>query len=128
MQFISLNIDHDDQRLIIELSRILNFYNIKKKLFEVIINNVNNNIIMKTELNKAMTRRDFSKNKTQYAFFYIIYIFNLITQDFIINLNSKVSKNFVVKLKNAQINNVVKSQNLFLIIKKVRFATNNAYK
>ena len=46
----------------IKLSKILNFYNIKKKI-EMIIDNINNNIIIKNELNKAMTRRDFSWNK-----------------------------------------------------------------
>ena len=39
----------------------------------------------------------------------MIYIFNLITQNFIIALKLKVSKIFVVKLKYAQIDNILKS-------------------
>ena len=58
----------------------------------------------------------------------MIYIFNLITQYFIIILNSKTSKNLIVKLKNIQIDDVLKNKNLFLIIKKICSATNNAYK
>ena len=39
--------------------KILNYFEIKKKLFDVVIDNVNNNKILKKKLKLTMTRRDF---------------------------------------------------------------------
>jgi len=41
-----------------ELFKILNIYNIKNKLFDVIINNASNNSILKKKLKKTLNRRD----------------------------------------------------------------------
>ena len=43
----------------IELMRILNFYEIREKFFDVVIDNVDNNKTLKNELKKTMNRRDF---------------------------------------------------------------------
>ena len=39
--------------------KILNDFDIEKKLFEVVIDNVDHNFILKNELKKTMNRRDF---------------------------------------------------------------------
>ncbi len=41
-----------------ELFKILNIYNIKNKLFNIIINNASNNNTLKKKLKKALNRRD----------------------------------------------------------------------
>ncbi len=43
-----------------ELFKILNTYDIKNKLFNVVINNVSNNDTLKKKLKKALNRRDIS--------------------------------------------------------------------
>ena len=43
----------------LKLLKILKNYVIKNKLFNVIIDNASNNDILKDELKKAMTRREF---------------------------------------------------------------------
>ncbi len=43
-----------------ELLKILNIYNIKNKLFEIVTNNASNNDILKKKLKKALNRRDTS--------------------------------------------------------------------
>ena len=42
-----------------EFIKLLNRYEIKEKLFEMIIDSVNNNNILKNELNKALSRREY---------------------------------------------------------------------
>ena len=83
IEFTSMNIQHIEMHLMIELMRILNFYEIREKLFDVVIDNVDNNKTLKNELKKTMNRRDFRWNKKQNFIFCIIYIFNLTTQNFI---------------------------------------------
>ncbi len=43
----------------LKLLKILENYAIKNKLFSVVIDNASNNDILKDELEKAMTRREF---------------------------------------------------------------------
>ncbi len=43
-----------------ELFKILNIYDIKNKLFNIIINNASNNDILKKKFKKALNRRDIS--------------------------------------------------------------------
>jgi len=43
-----------------ELFKILNIYNIKDKLFDVVINNASNNDILKEKLEKTLNRRNIS--------------------------------------------------------------------
>ncbi len=42
----------------LKLIRILKFFKIKNKLFEVVINNASNNNTFKNELNKILNRRE----------------------------------------------------------------------
>jgi len=46
-----------------ELFKILNTYDIKNKLFNVIIDNASNNNILKKKLKRALNRRDISWDK-----------------------------------------------------------------
>jgi len=41
----------------LELIKILKFFEIKKKLLEVVINNASNNSTLKNKLNKVLNRR-----------------------------------------------------------------------
>ncbi len=43
-----------------KLFKILNIYDIKNKLFNVVINNVSNNDTLKKKLEKALNQRDIS--------------------------------------------------------------------
>ena len=59
IEFFTLNIIYEDIYLLIELIKFLNFFEIKKKLFEVIIDNASNNNILKNKLKRVMNRQDF---------------------------------------------------------------------
>ena len=50
IEFSTLNIIHKDAQLLTELMKLLNFFEIKEKLFEVIIDNANNNDTLKDKL------------------------------------------------------------------------------
>ena len=52
IEFTSINIQHIEIHLMIELMKILNFYEIREKLFDVVIDNVDNNKILKNKLKK----------------------------------------------------------------------------
>ena len=41
----------------LKLIKILKFFKIKKKLFEIVINNASNNDTLKNKLNKVLNRR-----------------------------------------------------------------------
>ena len=45
--------------LMIELIKIVNFYKIQEKIFDVVIDNIDNNKILKNKLKKTINRRDF---------------------------------------------------------------------
>ena len=55
IEFSIFNIIYDDAQLLIELIKILNFFKIKNKFFEVIIDNASNNSILKEELKRAIS-------------------------------------------------------------------------
>ena len=60
IKFMSLQVEHTDCHLMQELFKILNTYNIKNKLFNVVINNASNNDTLKKKLKRALNRRDIS--------------------------------------------------------------------
>ncbi len=63
----------------LKLLKILKNYAIKNKLFSVVIDNASNNDILKDELKKIMTRREFRWDRTQNLINYLTYIINLMT-------------------------------------------------
>ncbi len=60
IEFTSLQVEHTDHHLMQKLFKILNTYNIKNKLFDVVINNASNNDTLKKKLERAFSRRDIS--------------------------------------------------------------------
>ena len=60
IEFTSLQVEHTDHHLMQELFKILNTYNIKNKLFDVVIDNASNNDTLKKKLERALNRRDIS--------------------------------------------------------------------
>jgi hypothetical protein len=53
IEFIFLQVEHIDHHLIQKLFKTLNTYDIKNKLFDVVINNASNNDILKKKLERA---------------------------------------------------------------------------
>jgi len=60
IEFTSLQVEHTNHYLMQELFKILNIYDIKNKLFNVVINNASNNDTLKKKLEKALNQRDIS--------------------------------------------------------------------
>ena len=60
IEFTSLQVEHTDHHLMQELFKILNTYNIKNKLFDVVIDNVSNNDTLKKKLERVLSQRDIS--------------------------------------------------------------------
>jgi len=60
IEFTSFQVEHTDRHLMQELLKILNTYNIKNKLFDVVINNASNNDTLKKKLERALSRRNIS--------------------------------------------------------------------
>jgi len=60
IEFTSLQVEHTDRHLMQELFKILNTYDIKNKLFDVVINNASNNDTLKKKLERALSQRDIS--------------------------------------------------------------------
>ncbi len=60
IKFTSLEVKHTDHHLMQELFKILNTYDIKNKLFDVITDNASNNDTLKKKLERALNRRDIS--------------------------------------------------------------------
>ena len=59
IELSTLNIVHEDAQLLINLMKFLNFFEIKEKLFKIIIDNASNNDTLKNELKRIMNRQDF---------------------------------------------------------------------
>jgi len=76
---MSFQVKHIDCDLMQELLKILNIYNIKNKLFDIVTNNASNNNTLKEKLEKALNRRDTSWDKAQNSISCIAYIINLVT-------------------------------------------------
>ena len=99
IEFQSLDVDHDDRTYNQHFLQLCKFYDIKKKLFEIVINNVNNNEIMKEKLEKTLNNRTWNWN--QNAIFCFIHIINWIIQNFIKNMRSEfLSKNDTIQKVN----------------------------
>ena len=60
IKFAFFVFEYTNRQLITKLLKILNFYKIQNKLFDVVIDNVNNNKTLKNELKKAITFHNFS--------------------------------------------------------------------
>ena len=60
IEFTSLQVKHTDHHLMQKLFKILNTYNIKNKLFNIVIDNASNNDTLKKKLERALNRRDIS--------------------------------------------------------------------
>jgi len=60
IEFTSFEVEHTDHHLMQELFKILNIYNIKNKLFDVVTDNASNNDTLKKKLERALNRRDIS--------------------------------------------------------------------
>ncbi len=60
IEFTSLQVEHTDCHLMQKLFKILNTYNIKNKLFDVVIDNASNNNTLKKKLERALSQRDIS--------------------------------------------------------------------
>ena len=102
-----------------ELMKILSFYEIKSRLFEVVTDNVSNNKTLKEKLTKTLTRRDFRWDRAQHSLSCMTHIFNLVTQNFISALESNADETAIVTLKNSQIEDVENSTDLSVVIKKI---------
>ncbi len=60
IEFTFLEVEHTDHHLMQELFKILNTYNIKNKLFDVVTDNASNNDTLKKKLERVLNRRDIS--------------------------------------------------------------------
>ena len=60
IEFTSFQVEHTDHHLMQELFKILNTYDIKNKLFDVVINNASNNDTLKKKFERALSQRDIS--------------------------------------------------------------------
>ncbi len=60
IEFTSLQVKHTDHHLMQKLFKILNTYDIKNKLFDVVINNASNNDTLKKKLERVLSRRNIS--------------------------------------------------------------------
>jgi hypothetical protein len=105
-----------------ELLKILNTYNIKNKLFNVVTNNANNNDTLKEKFKKALNRRDTSWDRAQNSIFCMTHIINLVTQEFIKAIKSKtLNNNIILLLEDDQVKNVITSNDLCIVVKKIFF-------
>ncbi len=120
IEFTSLQVEHTDCYLMQKLFKILNIYNIKNKLFNVVIDNASNNDTLKKKLERALNWRNISWNKAQNLISCMTYIINLVTQEFIKAIESKtLNNNFAVSLNDDQVENVITSNDLCTVIKKI---------
>jgi len=60
IEFTFLQVELTDHHLMQKLFRILNTYNIKNKLFDVVIDNASNNDTLKKKLERVLSRCDIS--------------------------------------------------------------------
>ena len=100
IEFSTLNVVHEDAQLLTELMKLLNFFEIKKKLFEIIIDNASNNSTLKNELKRVMNRRDFRWERKENFIACLTHVINLIAKTFIEIIDSQViNDNFIISLK-----------------------------
>jgi len=60
IEFIFLQVEHTDHHLMQKLFKILNIYNIKNKLSNVVINNASNNDTLKKKLERVFNQCNIS--------------------------------------------------------------------
>ncbi len=60
IEFTFLEVKHTDHHLMQKLFKILNTYDIKNKLFDIITDNASNNKTLKKKLERALNQRDIS--------------------------------------------------------------------
>ena len=102
-----------------ELLKLLNRYEIKKKLFEIIIDNVNNNKILKNELNKALNLREHILKRMQNFISCLTHTINLISQYFIAALKFEtIIDEIILHLNDEQIQDMKNSTDFSNLIKK----------
>ncbi len=120
IEFTSLQVEHTDHHLMQKLFKILNTYNIKNKLFDVIIDNASNNDTLKKKLERALSQRNISWNKAQNSISCMTHIINLMTQEFIKAIESEtLNNNFIISLNDDQVKNVITSNDLCIVVKKI---------
>ncbi len=120
IEFTSFQVEHTDDHLMQKLFKILNTYDIKNKLFDVVIDNASNNDTLKKKLEKALSRRNILWDRAQNSISCITHIINLMTQEFIKVIESKtLNDNFTVSLNDDQVENVITSNDLYTIVKKI---------
>jgi len=120
IEFTSLQVEHTDRHLMQELFKILNTYDIKNKLFNVVIDNASNNDTLKKKLERALNRRNISWDRAQNSISCMTHIINLVTQEFIRAIESEtLNDNFVVSLNDDQVKNVITSNDLCTVVKKI---------
>ncbi len=120
IEFTSLQVEHTNRHLMQKLFKILNTYNIKNKFFDVVINNASNNDTLKKKLERVLSWRDISWNRAQNSISCMTYIINLVTQEFIRAIESEtLNDNFAVSLDNDQVENVITSNDLCTVVKKI---------
>ncbi len=120
IEFTSLQVEHTDCHLMQKLFKILNTYNIKNKLFNVVINNASNNDTLKKKLERALNRRDISWNRAQNSISCMTHIINLMTQEFIRAIESEtLNDNLAVSLNDDQVKNVITSNDFCIVVKKI---------
>ncbi len=120
IEFTSLEVEHTDHHLMQELFKILNIYNIKNKLFNVVTDNVSNNDTLKKKLERVLNRCNISWNKVQNLISCMTHIINLVTQEFIKAIESKIlNDNFAVSLNDDQVKNVITSKDFCIVVKKI---------
>ena len=88
IEISTLNIVYKDAQLLLELMKLLNFFEIKEKLFKVIINDANNKNILKDEFKRIINQRDFWWKKKENFIISLTHIVILIIKTFIEIINS----------------------------------------
>ena len=112
-----LDIIHDNAQLLTELIKILNFFKIKNKLFEVITDNTNNNNILKKEFKKTIYWRDFRWEKKKNFITCLTHVINLMMKTFIEVIDFQVINNdFIIFLNDDQTENVKRSMSLLNVV------------
>jgi len=113
IEFTSLEVEHIDCHLMQELFKILNIYDIKNKLFDVVTDNASNNDTLKKKLERALNWRDISWNRAQNSI-------SCMTQEFIRAIESEtLNDNFAVSLNDDQVENVITSNDFCTVVKKI---------
>ena len=101
IEFSTLNIVYENAQLLTKLTKLLNFFKIKEKLFKMIINNESNNNTLKDKLKRAMNWRDFRWVKKENFIICLTYVISLKIETFIeIIYSQAINDDFILFLKN----------------------------